>query len=154
MQSTSTTCPERQRQRARGFTMVSVVFILVVLAVLGSAMAVVSTRQHLGASTELQAARAYQSARAGMEWAAYWVFRGSPVRCDSSTTVVPGGSLAGFTVTVTCTDAGTHTDGATSVRLFRLQATACNAPTSGTCPATGTPAATYVERQLSWTVTR
>jgi len=133
--------------------MVSVVFILVVLAALGSAMAVVSTRQHQGASTELQAARAYQSARAGVEWGAYRILRFSG-GCPSTTSMVPGGSLSGFTVTVTCTDAGTLTDGSTSLRMFRLQANACNAPTAGTCPASGTPNASYVERQLSWTITR
>lgn len=151
MRSTSTTSPDR------GFTLVSVVFILVVLAALGAALATVSVRQQMGSALDLESARALQAARAGLEWAAFQVLRNpappaAAPACPATTSLVPGG-LGGFTVTVRCTRS-TGTDGATTLTFFQLVANACNAPSSGACPASGTPGATYVERQLSWTVQR
>lgn len=144
-----------------GFTMVSVIFILVVLAALGAAMASMSLRQQLGSASEIEAARAYQTARAGLEWAAWQVLRNpappaAAPACFGTTSFSPAG-LAAYTVTVSCTrtpGSGTVSDGATALAFFQLVATACNAPSGGACPATGTPRPTYVERQLSWTVSR
>jgi MSHA biogenesis protein MshP len=141
--------------------MVSVVFILVVLAALGAALADISQRQHLAAASDLQAARAYQAARAGLEWWAYWQANAGTANgdCMSTNSIVPGGTLSGFTVTLTCTrtPAGypaTASDGATALTFWTVVANACNAPVNGACPATSTPAATYVERQLTWTIVR
>lgn len=147
--------------RGAGFTMVSVVFILVVLAALGTAMASMSMRQQLGSASELGTARAYQTARAGLEWAAFQVLRNpappaAAPACFGNSSFVPA-ALPGFTVTVSCTrtpSSGTVTDGSSSLVFYQLVATACNAPTAGNCPTTATPQATYVERQLSWTVSR
>ena len=167
MPSSSTTCPERPRsgrgpgRRAGGFTLVSVIFILVVLAALGAALASISTRQQMGSAAELDAARGLQAARAGLEWAAFQVLRvpappAAAPACFSTTSFTAAG-LAGFTITVRCTrtpGTGTVSDGATDLAFFQLVANACNAPSGGACPATGTPPATYVERQLAWTVVR
>jgi len=64
--------------RQEGFTLISMVFILVVLAVLGAAMAKFSMRQQLGSASELAAARAMQSANAGLEWASFQLLRNPP----------------------------------------------------------------------------
>jgi MSHA biogenesis protein MshP len=143
-----------ERRRHAGFTMVSVVFILVVLAALGAALAGISRHQHLAAAADLQAARAYQAARAGMEWAAYWQFkvgRFTPA-CVPTNTIVPGGTLSGFTVTLRCTLTGPVADGGTNRTFWTLVANACNAPSGGTCPATGAVGETYVEREVVWTI--
>lgn len=163
MQCTSTTCPERRRlpRTPAGFTLVSVLFILVVLAALGAALAQVGLRQQLGSAAEIEAARAYQAARGGLEWAAFQVLRNpappaaAPACFATSSFTLAG--LAGFTVTVSCTrtpGSGTLADGATTLAFYQLVANACNAPSGGSCPAAGTPAQTYVERQLTWTVSR
>jgi MSHA biogenesis protein MshP len=135
--------------------MVSVVFILVVLAALGAALAAVSQRQHLAAASDLQAARAYQAARAGLEWWAYWQSKlgGATGACMPTNSIVPGGNLAGFTATMRCTRTQ-GTDGSTTLTYWTVVAIACNAPSSGACPTTGTVASTYVERQLTWTIVR
>lgn len=146
---------------ARGFTLVSALFIIVVLAALGAALAKISVRQHMGSAAEIDAARAYQSARAGLEWAVYQVQRvpappAAAPACFATSSFAPAG-LAGYTVTVSCTRtpaSGSLSDGATSLVFYQLVANACNAPSGGACPTSGTPASTYVERQLSWTVTR
>lgn len=170
MRSSSTTCPEpwprapRRSNRALGrggFTLLSLTFVLVVLTALGAALANVAMRQQLGSAAEVDAARALQAARAGLEWGAFQVLRNpappsSAPGCFSSTSFSPAG-LTSFTVTVSCTrtpSSGTVSDGATPLVFYQLVANACNGPTSGTCPATGTPGRTYAERQLSWTVQR
>jgi len=88
--------------------MISVLFILVVLAALGTALAAISTRQQLGSAMDLENARAYQSARAGLEWAAWQVLRNpappaAAPACFGSNSFSPGGTLSGFVVTITCT---------------------------------------------------
>lgn len=157
MRSSLTTCPER----SAGFTMVTTLFILVVLTALGAALAKISVQQHLGSAAEIDAARALQSARAGLEWAAFQVLRNpappaaAPACFDTTSLSLAG--LAGFTVTVRCTrtpGSGTLSDGATALAFFELVANACNAPSAGACPASGAPQRSYVERQLSWTVVR
>jgi len=162
MRSTSATCRERHgRHRPHGFTLVSVIFILVVLALLGAALANVALRQQLGSAAEVEHARALQGARAGLEWAAFQVLRNpappaAAPACFAATSFTLAG-LSGFTVTVSCTrtpGSGTVADGMTSLAFYQLVANACNAPSGGNCPAGGTPAQTYVERQLTWTVSR
>lgn len=151
-----------RREANRGFTLVSALFVLVVLAALGAALAKISQRQHLGSAAEIDAARAYQSARAGIEWAALQVLRNpappaAAPACFGTTSFQPPGSLADFTVTVTCTrtpSAGTVNDGSTALVFYRLVANACNAPNAGACPTSGTPGTTYAERQLTSTVMR
>lgn len=162
MQCTSTTSLDpRRARRATGFTLVSAVFILVVLAALGAALAKVSVRQHLGSAAEFEAVRAQQSARAGLEWGAFQVMRvppppAAPPACFGATSFSAAG-LANFTVTVNCTRtpaSGTLSDGATALAFYQVVANACNAPSSGACPTAGTPSTHYVERQLTWTLVR
>lgn len=144
-----------------GFTLISALFVLVVLAALGAALAQVSLRQQLGSASELDAARAYQAARAGLEWGAFQVLRNpappaAAPACFAATSFTLAG-LSGFTVTVSCTrtpGSGTVSDGASALAFFQLVANACNAPSGGACPSTATPQATYVERQITRTVAR
>jgi MSHA biogenesis protein MshP len=158
----STTCPDATRRPARrGFTLVSVLFVLVVLTALGAALAQISLRQQLGSAAEIEAARALQGARAGLEWAAFQVLRNpappaAAPACFAATSFNPGG-IDGITVTVSCSRtpaSGTVSDGADQLAFYELVANACNVPSGGACPAGGTPAATYVERQLTWRVVR
>lgn len=143
MPSMSTTCPDRQRPSQAGFTLVSMVFILVVLALLGAAMARFSMRQQLGSASELAAAKALQAANAGLEWASFQVLRTAPA-CFASTTL----NLGEFLSTVTCTQTS-GSDGGVTLLFYTVTATACNAPSAGLCPATGALQASYVERQMT-----
>ena len=144
--------------------MVSALFILVVLAVLGAAMASISSRQQRASASELNAARAYQSARAGLEWGAFSTLMPSPPAapavdtppvCFGTTNLTMSGELAGFVVSITCARTGPVVDGDISRTFYQLQATACNVPTAGSCATTPVgPSSTYVERRLNWTVSR
>ncbi|MCU0967578.1 MAG: agglutinin biogenesis protein MshP [Rubrivivax sp.] len=142
-------------------TLVTVLFVLVVLAALGAAAAQIGARQHLGSAAALDAARALQAARAGLEWGAFQVLRNpappaAAPGCFATTSFAATG-IDGFTVTVSCSrtpGAGTVSDGGRDLAFYALVATACNAPSGGACPTGGTPGTTYVERQLALRVMR
>lgn len=143
--------------------MVSMLFILVVLVALGTALASLSRRQHMGAAMDLDNARAYQAARAGQEWAAWQLLRNpappaAAPACFGTTSFSPGGTLSGFVVTISCSrtpSSGTLTDGSTTLVFYQVTANACNSASGGVCPNTSAaPPATYVERQLSSTLVR
>lgn len=138
----------------RGFTMMSMLFILVVLAALGTALASLSQRQQLGSAGELAAAKAYQAAFAGLELGSQQILRaaGQPACPFTTRSFTLTDQLGDFTVTVGCTrtpTAGTVTDDGVAMAFYTLVATACNIPSGGACPNTGTAEPTYAERQLS-----
>jgi MSHA biogenesis protein MshP len=136
----------------RGFTMVSMLFILVALAALGAALASLSQRQHLGSAGELAAAKSYQAAFAGLEWGSHQILRAGGVpACFAARNIALPDQLAGYTVTVTCTrtpSSGTVADGDQTLAFYTVVATGCNIPSAGSCPNSGTTEPTYAERQL------
>lgn len=144
-----------KRSVQRGFTIVSAIFILVVLAGLGAAMLTVSTTQHIGSALDVQGSQAYQAARAGIEWGLYQRLRlGAACATNSFTLPAASTSLTGFTVTVTCTS---FADGSNGPTVYEIESTACNQPVAGwtagtvACPGAA-PGANYVERRLKVTL--
>jgi MSHA biogenesis protein MshP len=119
------------QNRQGGFSLVTAIFILVILAGLGAAMVTFSTAQHSTVAMDIQSARAYQAARAGIEWGAYQTLKvpsfGCPVlpaaAASYSMTFAGNPSLAGFTTVVTC-NSTTHTEGANTVVVSILTSTA------------------------------
>lgn len=141
-------CP-RRGLKAAGFALISAIFLIVILAALAVFIAVMSTHQQAGHVADLQGLRTYQAARAGIEWGLFNFKRNSA--CAAPTSFVPGGGLAGFTVTVDCLlgEMATSNDEAgTAVTVRRIVATACNLPAAGACP-NAAPGDGYVERRLS-----
>ncbi len=137
----------------RGFTMMSMLFILVALAAMGVALASLSQRQQLGSAGELAAAKAYQAALAGLEWGSFQILRpsGQPA-CFGIKNFVAPDQLSDFTVTVSCVrtpGSGTVNDGDAQLAFYVLTATACNIPSGGSCPNGATTEPAYAERQLS-----
>lgn len=131
------------RRTQRGFTMVAAIFILVVLVALGGFIVSISTQQQIGSAQDVQGVRAYQAARAGLEWGLYRQLRaGSCVA--TSTFVPPASSLSGLTVTVTCTSTPDATSGPSTTTLTSV---ACNQPSAGVCP-NNSPGANYIERRV------
>ena len=130
----------------RGFSLVSAIFLLIVLAGLGAAIVNISTMQHTSSALDVQGTRAYQAARAGIEWGVYQQLRNS--QCNALTSFVPTApTLSAFTVTVRCAsqpDPNTNPP----VVSFQIESTACSQPdASGNCPGIA-GGAFYVERQL------
>jgi MSHA biogenesis protein MshP len=103
------------RRTQRGFSLVSAVFLLVVLAGLGAYAVRLNTLQQQTVTAGLRAAQAFHAARAGVAWAAYRALNGAG--CGTATLNLTEGATAGFRVSVQCTER-THMEGASTVRVF------------------------------------
>jgi MSHA biogenesis protein MshP len=82
----------------RGFGLVAALFLIVVVAGVVAAMARLAITQHSTTSLALQQARAYQAARAGLEWGIPWALDG---HCSASS-VSRTFELDGYVVRVKC----------------------------------------------------
>jgi MSHA biogenesis protein MshP len=140
----------------RGFSIVSAIFLLVVLAALGAFMLTFSPVQHTTSAQDALGSRAYHAARTGVEWGAYQVRRPEianlvtagqvPYECPADPTIFNlGGALAGFTVAVQCTMLPVFRDGTNFIRIYTITSTATT-----TSRVVGNP--DYVERQLTLSV--
>jgi len=152
MKNTKSSLSHGRLDSQRGFSIVSAIFLLVVLAFLGSAMVTFSTNQQMSSAMDVVGARAYQAARAGMEWGAYQVLPGAggafAVACSpgpTSSVVAPlPNTLAGFAVNVECRSAS-QVEAATAITVYQITSTA-------TRGAAGSP--DYVERQMTVTIAK
>jgi MSHA biogenesis protein MshP len=145
-------------RRMRGFAIVSAIFILVVLAALGAFIVSISTSQQVGSALDVQGVRAYQAARAGIEWGLYRVQSSNGfdytnpntrTRPAATTSFAPSAAtLASFTVTVVCNASTPSVAGEPIV--YYVQSTACSEPNAAEprCPNTTSPSSLYVERRL------
>ncbi len=137
------------RAMQRGFSIVTAIFLLVVLSFLGVAMVTFSTAQHQTLAQDVMGARAYQAARAGIEWAVFQVAQSpasaaAPTACATTLGVgspsgALGGTLAPFAVAVACVPSSA-VEGTSTVWVYDVTATA----TAGGAPGD----ANYVERQV------
>jgi len=96
--------------RQHGFSLVSAIFLMVVLVILGTSMVTISSVQQTTAAQMLQVARANYAARAGAEWAAFQASSGA--WCPGAATA--NFNVSGFAIELACTrtdhlvDAGTQ----------------------------------------------
>ncbi len=150
----------RLRSGANGFALMAAMFIIVTLAAIGAYLLTISTGQLAAVAQDEQAARAYQAARTGIEWAAFQILKPAGTFATTTCTTVnathtldlgafgaPSGA-AQFHVTLTCTRT-TETEAGTTVQVYVITATGCNNSTGPPplCPLTN-PGGMYVERQL------
>ena len=91
------------RPSSAGFTLVSAIFLMVVLVVLGVSLVTMSSVSSTTNAQQLQTVRASYAARAGIEWAVK--LAATPGGCSGTTSPLTGlgGTLNRFTVSVTCT---------------------------------------------------
>jgi MSHA biogenesis protein MshP len=130
-------------QRARGFALILALFLIVSISAIGAYLLSVSNVQVETGVMDEQGARAYQAARAGLDWGAYRVL----INDICPTATIPLAS--GFFAEVTCTAFGSENEGGTPVSTYRIVSTGCNAT-----PCSSGTGATYVERQLQLTVAK
>lgn len=139
--------------RARGFSLIGAVFLLVALGGLAAAMVQFSSMQHESSALDIQGAQAYQAARAGIEWGLYQQLQPvpAPAGCfnpnPSSFSLPAGSALAGFSVTVTCVVTSDAIAAGVVVNRKQITAVACNLPAAGLCPNPGRPQH-YVQRTI------
>ena len=115
--------------RSAGVGLVTAIFLLVVLSGLGVAMVALYTTHQASATLDIQGARAYPAARAGIEWGLWQRRRGT---CPAGVTIVTmpdAPTLRGFTVAVSCTQAAGAPNAPATITAF-----ACNmADANGRC---------------------
>jgi MSHA biogenesis protein MshP len=128
---------------SRGFSLISAIFLLVVIAALGTFAVTISTNQQQSAALDVLGSRAYQAARAGIEWGAYQALINNSCVNTPSLSPMPN-TLAAFSVTVDCTSSAASEASAT-VTMYELTSTA----KQGT---QATP--NYVERKMSVTIAK
>jgi MSHA biogenesis protein MshP len=148
------------RRGTRGFSLITAIFLLVVLAALGAFMVVFTGLQQTTIQADVQGVRAYYAARAGINWALYraldpdnTIAPGAAVfaPCPAGTINTMAGSLAPFTVVVSCpVPVAAETEANRNIHVYQITATACN---QAVCPAAA-PAAGYVERSVTVTVAK
>lgn len=133
----------------RGFSLITAIFLLVVLGTLGTMMVTFFVAQQQSSALDVMGSRAYQAARAGIEWAAYQVsltpassvapVGGCATSFTPGTATALGGTLAPFTVSVTCSTASA-VEGTSTIWIYDIASSAV----SGGAP--GNP--DYVERVI------
>ncbi len=140
----------RRLRRSAGIGIVTAIFLLVVLAGLGVAAVRIFNAQQAGSSLDLDGARAYQAARAGIEWGLYQQLRNNS--CASTSFAMPlDSNLGNFTVTVTCSAIVGPSDAAGSsanTTRWRIVSVACNQPVGGSCGDDTGSSPDFVRRRL------
>lgn len=112
-------------QPPRGFTLISAIFLLVVVSLLGGYMVNMMLAQQSGTALTLQAVRAWYAARAGVEWTLFQIRAGG---CPA----VPASFAAdAFTVTVSRCDPYPVSEGGGSYNLYDVEVTATSGAAGG-----------------------
>ena len=112
------------QRNQNGFSLITAIFLLVVLAVLMVNMVKLGGVQHSTVVMGAQGARAYQAARSGLEFGIYQALNANT--CNASQTLnftAAHSALAGFSVLLECS-LSTHLENASQVNVFELTATA------------------------------
>lgn len=136
------------RSRQAGVGLVTAIFLLVVLAGLGVASVTLFTSQQAGSNLDIEGAKAYQAARAGIEWGLYEQLRHD--RCAGSSFGFPATSVLGsFRVTVQCELIEDLKNASNEpLKRWRIAAVACNQPVNGGCAEAANNNPDYVRREL------
>lgn len=97
--------------KQNGFSLISAIFLVVVLAMLGSFMVTLSTVQHSSSALAVQSARAWYAALSGMEWAVYEL-KSTGAAGTGCTSLGSSFTVNGFAINTTCTVSSPIVEGA------------------------------------------
>jgi MSHA biogenesis protein MshP len=86
--------------RARGFSIVLALFVIVVVALIGAVAVRLGAGEQQTVTLRVLGDRAVEAARAGIEWGAYRALDLNS--CGPGSLALTEGTLNGFTVSVTC----------------------------------------------------
>jgi MSHA biogenesis protein MshP len=108
--------------RSRGFSLVSAVFLLVIVALVAGYALSIGTTQRADTTLALLGKRADLAARAGLEWGIGRVLQDSA--CPANSSFSPTGTgIGSFTVAVSCSSTSV-TEGASTYPVYTLSVTA------------------------------
>ena len=140
-------------QRQHGFSLISAIFILIVLAALGAYMVTVGGTNRAASTAALQGARAYQAARSGIDWSAYTIITAlnKTTARNNCNNLINGSSftlsatgLSGFTITTTCRFTPHSQQGTDNITVYRITSTATFGGTYGSPD--------FIQRRISATI--
>ena len=116
--------------RQRGISLVAAIFLLLLMAGLAAFMANIISATHMNSAADIGGSRAYQAARAGVEWGMYQLDPNEqtatlPTCAGAAGTIT---AIANFSVAIQCTayplDGTQYVEGSKSLRIFHLVSTA------------------------------
>lgn len=117
--------PEPLTLRAnRGFGLVAAMFVMIIISLVVIAMSRLASVQHGSNALAIQQARAYQAARAGLEWGISQAVNAG--LCAAGTPSLAGSGLGEFTVTLTCSTRDYPGEGGAILTIYQLTARAEN----------------------------
>lgn len=116
-------CLQRPRPGGRqdGVSLVTAIFLIVVLAGLAAFAVRISVLQSQTVTSSLRAAQAFHAARSGISWAANRAINAGS--CASATLNLTEAGTNGFSVTIQCTQSA-HVEGATTINVYIIEALA------------------------------
>ncbi len=98
-----------------GFSLVSAIFLVVVLAALGVVAVRLNVVAQQTTTAELRGAQAFHAAKSGVAWAAYRALNAGV--CGNSILNLTEGATAGFSVSVQCSQTS-YVEGTSTIRVF------------------------------------
>lgn len=105
--------------KQKGITLIGAIFVLVIVSLLGIYLVKITGAQRQTVLMNLQSARAYQAANAGIEWGIERIVNASG-SCSASTTLSP--KINNFTVKVNCDQLSSYSEGLNTVNVYRVTA--------------------------------
>jgi MSHA biogenesis protein MshP len=92
------------KHRQRGVSIISAIFLLLLFAAIAAFMVSMTSTANITSAQDVQGARAYQAAQAGVEWGFYQLDpNGANASLPGCPAVTMPAVVPGFTVTVNCT---------------------------------------------------
>ena len=119
--------------RQQGFSLITAIFILIVLAALGAYIVTIGGTNRATSSAALQGARAYQAARSGIDWSVYIISTAADqttarnncngvINANNFTLNVVG--LSNFTIDTLCSFTAHSQQGTDNVTVYTITSTA------------------------------
>lgn len=109
------------RSMQRGVSLVTAVFLIVVLASLGTfAVRLTAVRQQTTGAA-IRSTQAMLAAQTGIDWAAHRALNGGT--CTAATLTLTEAGANGYSVSVTCTQSA-HIEAGTTINVYLLEALA------------------------------
>jgi MSHA biogenesis protein MshP len=107
------------KKKQSGMSIISAIFVMVVLGMLGLYMTSLNSMQHAGSSLSLQSHRAFYSAQSGQEWFVWYTKTNNACPADGTNFTIQN-----FTVLINSCTATVITEGSKNYKIFDTEITA------------------------------
>lgn len=111
----------RNSKQQCGASLVTAIFLIVVLATLGTFAVRLAVVQQQTTSAAIRATQAMLAAQSGIDWAAHRALNSGS--CTPATLALTEAGANGFSVSVTCTQS-THTEAGATINVFSIESLA------------------------------